>query len=151
MKVQESSTAVEPFGLLRRQSGFTLIESLVLVVVIVVLVLSVYIGVIYAERQLLQDYRDRVATLLVTGELEMEYYRHSRSKPFELQVNKEYVIDDSNPNHILRGKMTITQVAAQETSNQQLLNFVYLNAVMRWIDPSNQKERTISMREDYFM
>ena len=55
MKVQESSTAVEPFGLLRRQSGFTLIESLVLVVVIVVLVLSVYIGVIYAERQLLHD------------------------------------------------------------------------------------------------
>ena len=69
------------FELLRAQGGFTLVEALVLTLVIVVLVVSVYIGVVFAEKQLLVNYRDRVATLLVAGELEMEYYRSSRRRP----------------------------------------------------------------------
>ena len=140
-----------PFGLLRRQSGITLLETLAVVAVRVVMVLTIYIGIVYAEKQLLTNYRDRVATLLITGELEMEYYRHSRSKPFELQVNKEYVVDDLNPDHILKGKMTIVSRNAQESSNEQLLDYIYLEATLRWMDPGSRKERYIQMREDYFL
>ncbi len=138
------------FSLLRRQSGFTLLEALVLMLVIVILVISIYIGVVYAEKQLLTNYRDRVATMLIAGELEMEYYRHTRSKPFELQTNRQYVLDDRDPEHILWAYMTIQRRVAQESSNEQLLNFVILEGTLKWIDPATQKERMIKMREDYF-
>ncbi|MDD4223745.1 MAG: hypothetical protein PHD87_04095 [Candidatus Cloacimonetes bacterium] len=143
--------SVKPLGLLAGQSGITLLETLAVVAVIAVMLVAIYIGVVYAERQLLINYRDRVATLLITGELEMEYYRHSRSKPFELQVNREYIIDDLNPDHILRGKMTIASRNAQESSNEQLLNYVYLETTLRWTEPNSQTERFIRMREDYFI
>lgn len=99
---------VKPLGLLSRQSGITILETMAVMTVVVVTVLAIYIGVVYAERQLLTNYRDRVATLLITGELEMEYYRHTRSKPFELQLNKQYILDDTNPEHVLCGNMTVT-------------------------------------------
>ncbi len=142
---------VKPLGLLRRQSGITLLETLAVVAVLAVMVLTVYIGIVYAERQLLTNYRDRVATLLITGELEMEYYRHSRGKPFELQVNKQYILDDSNPNRVLRGNMSIVSRNAQESSNEQLLNYIQLEGTFRWIDPGSRTERFIRMREDYFI
>lgn len=150
MHEHELST-VKPLGLLSRQSGITLLETLAVVAVLAVMIVTVYIGIVYAERQLLTNYRDRVATLLVTGELEMEYYRHSRSKPFELQVNKQYVLDDNNPDRVVRGNMTIVSRNAQETSNEQLLKFVYLDASMTWNDPGSSKQRKITMREDYFI
>ncbi len=139
------------FALLRGQSGITLIETLVLMLVIVILVISVYIGIIYAERQLLANYRYRAATLLVVGELEMEYYRHSRSKPFELQLGREYVLDDRDPEYILRGNMTVEVKSGLESSNEQLLNFKYLEATLSWKDPLNEETRYIRMREDYFL
>ncbi len=151
MNTRPESRLVEPLGLLRRQSGITLLETLAVMVVLVVTLLTVYIGVVYAERQLLTNYRDRVATLLITGELEMEYLRHSRSKPFQLQSNKEYIIDDHNPNRILRGRMTIESHRAQESSNEQLLKYIYLEATLSWTDPGSQRERHITMREDYFL
>ncbi|HOU72261.1 MAG TPA: hypothetical protein PLB85_02675 [Candidatus Syntrophosphaera sp.] len=142
---------VKPLGLLSRQSGITILETMAVMTVVVVTVLAIYIGVVYAERQLLTNYRDRVATLLITGELEMEYYRHTRSKPFELQLNKQYILDDTNPEHVLCGNMTVTTRNAQETSNEQLLNYIQLEATFRWIDPGSKKERYIRMREDYFL
>lgn len=137
-------------GLIRRQSGITLLEALVLMLVIVILVVTIYIGIVYAEKQLLTNYRDRVATLLVAGELEMEYYRRTNNKPFELQVNRQYILDDLDPEHRIWGYMTVEQKSGQESSNQQLLNFVYLEATLKWIDPGSRNERFIRMREDYF-
>ncbi|MBW6514294.1 MAG: prepilin-type N-terminal cleavage/methylation domain-containing protein [Candidatus Syntrophosphaera sp.] len=145
------SASSESPGLLRRQQGMTLLEVIVVMLIIVVMVISIYIGIVYAERQLLTNYRDRVATLLLNGELEMEYYRYSRSNPFQLQANVQYVIDDLNPDHIQHAYMTIERKTGQETSNEQLLNFVYLEATMRWTDQVTQKERFIRMREDYFL
>jgi prepilin-type N-terminal cleavage/methylation domain-containing protein len=139
------------FALLRRQSGVTLIESMAVMLVIVLLIVSIYIGVVYAEKQLLTNYRDRAATLLITGELEMEYYRHSHNKPFELQVNKQYVLDDLDPEHILKGFMTIEIKSANESSNEQLLSYVYLEGTFKWLDTTSNKERFIRMREDYFI
>lgn len=139
------------FSLLRKQRGITLIEALVLVMVIVVLVLSIYIGVVYAEKQLLTNYRDRVAMLIVAGELEMEYYRHSRSQPFSLPKNVEVVIDDLNPEVILTGRLSIDLKRAQESSNQQLLDFLYLEGTVVWRDPYTKENRFIRMREDYFI
>lgn len=151
MKMPGLSGTASPFELLRKQNGISLIETLVVVLVIVVMVISIYIGIVYAERQLLTNYRDRVATLLINGELEMEYYRYSRSNPFELQVNKQYVLDDLDPDHVLFGYMTVERKSGQESSNEQLLDFIYLEATFKWMDQVTQRERYIRMREDYFL
>lgn len=140
----------EAFGLLRAQGGFTLMEALVLTLVIVILVVSVYIGVVYAEKQLLVNYRDRVATLLVAGELEMEYYRSSRKRPFELQKGREYVLDDIGKSEALIGYMTIELKHGEESSNEQQIKYQILEATLRWVDTTTKKERYIRMREDYF-
>ncbi len=97
MNSRNSAHSFSATKLLKEQKGMTLLELLAVMVIIVIMVLAIYIGIVYAEKQLLINYRDRVATLLVTGELEMEYYRHVHSKPFELQVNREYIIDDRDP------------------------------------------------------
>ena len=132
------------FELLRAQGGFTLVEALVLTLVIVVLVVSVYIGVVFAEKQLLVNYRDRVATLL------MEYYRSSRRRPFELQQAREYVLDDIGKSETLKGRMTIELKYGEESSNEQVIKYQILEATFRWMDTTTKKERYIRMREDYF-
>ncbi|NLW19309.1 MAG: hypothetical protein GXY81_06440 [Candidatus Cloacimonetes bacterium] len=151
MKTDSASVKKPWFALLRRQRGITLIETVAVAAVIALLVVTIYIGVIYAEKQLLTNYRDRVVTLLLSGELDMEYYRHSRGKPFELQLNKDYIIDDSDPDNILVGRMTVEPRNAQETSNEQLFNYRILEAKMTWTDTATKKPRMLSMREDYFL
>jgi hypothetical protein len=127
-----------------------MIEALVLVVVIVILMVSLYIGIVYAEKTLATNYRDRVVTLLLAGELEMEYYRHTRGYNFELQSGREYVIQEFERGRALRGRMTISSLSGMETSNQQPLSFVALTATMTWTDPVTKQPRIIRMREDYF-
>lgn len=138
-------------GILKDDSGLTLIEVIVLMAVMVVLFLSIYIGVVYAEKTLLNNYRDRVATLLITGELEMEYYRHTHSRPFQLQQGTEYVIDELARGKQLKGRMYITMTRGAESSNERMLNFVSLTGTLVWKDPSTKKDRYIRMREDYFI
>ena len=139
-----------PMTILRQDRGFTLIEALVLVVVMVILFLSLYIGIIYAEKTLATNYRDRVVMLLLTGELEMEYYRHANGRPFQLQYAKDYVIDELGKGKTVRGKMTITAQSGREISNLHNLEFVAVTAAMSWIDPINKQLRSRSMREEYF-
>ncbi len=128
-----------------------MIEVLVLVVVMVVLFLSVYIGVIYAENTILNNYRDRVATLLISGELEMEYFRHTRSRPFQLQQGTEYVIDELARGRQLKGRMYVSLTRGVESSNERMLNFITLTGTLTWLDPATKKNRYIRMREDYFI
>jgi len=137
-------------SILRQARGFTMIEALVLVVVIVILMVSLYIGIVYAEKTLATNYRDRVVTLLLAGELEMEYYRHTRGHSFELQSGREYVIQEFERGRPLKGRLTVSALSGMETSNQRTLNFVALTATMTWTDPVSKQPRILRMREDYF-
>ncbi len=146
-----SMPQVGPLGILRDSSGLTLIEVLILALVMVVLFVSIHIGVTYAEKTIVQNYRDRVATLLISGELEMEYYRHTRSRPFQLQRGTEFVIDDLSRGKQLKGRMTVTATRGQESSNERLLNYVTLTGTLVWRDPATKKDRYIRLKEDYYI
>ncbi len=148
--IQQDVQASSPMTILRQARGFTLIEALVLVVVCVILIVSLYIGITYAEKTLATNYRDRVVTLLLAGELEMEYYRKATSQPFQLQNGVEYVIQERDKGRPITGRMTVIAQSGMEASNQRPLRFVALTATMTWVDPSTQKNRTLRMREDYF-
>ena len=146
-----SMPITRPFGVLKDPGGLTLIEVIVLMAVMVVLFLSIYIGVVYAEKTLVNNYRDRVATLLISGELEMEYYRHSRSRPFLLQQGTEFVIDELARGKQLKGRMYVNLTRGAESSNERMLNYVAITGTLVWRDPSSKKDRYIRMREDYFI
>jgi len=149
-KPNSHSEITSPMTILRQARGFTLIEALVLVVVMVILVTSLYIGIIYAEKTLATNYRDRVVMLLLAGQLELEYYRHENGQPFQLQNNKEYVIQELERGRPITGKMTISAREGTDVTNERSIPFIALVATMTWKDPSTQQTRTLSMREDFF-
>ena len=68
-KTYSKNEIANPMTILRQARGFTLIEALVLVVVLVILITSLYIGIIYAEKTLANNYRDRVVMQLLAGHL----------------------------------------------------------------------------------
>ncbi|HAN40585.1 MAG TPA: hypothetical protein DCQ12_01500 [Candidatus Cloacimonas sp.] len=141
---------INPMTILRQARGFTLIEALVLVVVLVILTTSLYIGIIYAEKTLATNYRDRVVMLLLAGQLELEYYRHENGQPFQLQKNVEYVIQQREKGHPITGRMSVTASVGTDVTNERSIPFTALTATMTWKDPTTDQVRTLSMREDFF-
>lgn len=137
-------------GILRSQNGFTLIEALVTAVVIVGIILAIYTGIIYAENQVTQNYRDRVATLLASGELEMQHFYYVQTKTFRPFNGKDVVVDYLGKNKALTGKMNMDIKRGSELAGGRLLNFNYLVVSVSWVDPKTKKVRSISVREDYY-
>ncbi len=138
------------FGTLGSQDGFTLIEVIISVVILAMVIVTIYIGIIYAETQILNNYRDRVATLLASGELEMQQYYYSKVNGFRLHSGKDVVIDKLPKNKVLMGRLTIELKKDTEFAGGQLYDFRYLLVTVRWKDPGTKKERFITMREDYY-
>lgn len=145
-----TESLASPMTILRQARGFTLIEALVLVLVVVILVTSLYIGIIYAEKSLATNYRDRVVTLLLVGELEMEYYRHENGQPFLLVNNKDYIIQELDRGRPITGKMTVSARVGTDVTNDRAIPYTALTATMTWKDPFTKQNRTLSMREDFF-
>lgn len=138
------------FGTLGSQDGFTLIEVIISVVILAMVIVTIYIGIIYAETQILNNYRDRVATLLASGELEMQQYYYSKVNGFRMHSGKDVVIDKLPKNKVLMGRLTIELKKDTEFAGGQLYDFRYLLVTVSWKDPGNKKERFITMREDYY-
>ena len=137
-------------GILRGQDGFTLIEILISTLVLVAAIVTIYIGVVYAEQQLLNNYRDRVASLLASGELEMQNFYFKRSNGFRMHSGKDVVIDVLPRNKVLNGRLSIDRKRDTEFSGGSLLEYQYLLVTVKWIDPKSGKERYVTMREDYY-
>ena len=137
-------------GILKSQNGFTLIEALITAAVIVGIIVAIYTGIMYAENQILQNYRDRVATLLASGELEMQHYYYVQTKSFRPFTNKDVVIDFLGKNKALMGKMNMEILRGSELASGRLLTFNYLVVKVSWVDPKTKKSRYISVREDYY-
>jgi prepilin-type N-terminal cleavage/methylation domain-containing protein len=138
------------FGTLGSQDGFTLIEVIISVVILAMVIVTIYIGIIYAETQILNNYRDRVATLLASGELELQQYYYSKVNGFRMHSGKDVVIDKLPKNKVLMGRLTIELKKDTEFAGGQLYDFRYLLVTVRWKDPGTKKERFITMREDYY-
>ena len=135
---------------LRSQGGFTLIEVLVSVVILAAVIVTIYIGIIYAEKTILNKYRDRVATLLASGELELQHYYYAKLNGFRLHSGKNVVIDKLPRNKTLMGRMTIELKEDTDVAGGQLFEMKYLIVTVRWTDPGTRKVRFITLREDYY-
>ena len=127
-----------------------MIEALISTFVLVMVIVTIYTGVVYAEKQVLNNYRDRVASLLASGELELQQYYHRTSNNFRLHSGKDVLIDNLPRNRVLTGRLTIELKRDTEFASGSLYEFRYLVVTVRWMDPGTQTERSITMREDYY-
>ena len=73
--------------LLRNTNGFTLIELLAAFLIIVIALLGVYIGIVYAEIQIKRNIVERSALLIASGECDYQY-RFYRANNKQLNHNR---------------------------------------------------------------
>ena len=137
------------FSLLRSQGGYSLAEVMVAAIVMAVMIITVYIGIIYADRQITKNYRHRVATLLLTGELEKQYTLFHKEGIFHPYTNLPVIIEQTD-DVTVNGTITITVGRERENYMSQNYNFSYLIGEIKWIDPATEKLHYIRMREDFY-
>ncbi len=134
----------------------TLLEVLVTSLIIVFTLMSIYIGVVYAEKTVLQNYRDRAATLLASGELEQIYYNFStmyNGNPALIpnRYSKDVVIDLLPKNKKLTGRLLMEKTFQNEFVSGSMIRAYVVNITIEWKEPtSSMAKRSIVLREDYY-
>lgn len=141
--------------LLNNERGVTLLEILVTTMVLAVLVLTIYIGIQYAEKSSTQNYRNRAASLLASGELERQYFinkfnARGDQNRFEVFSGREVVLDYIKKGEPLLAKLSLSRNTGTEFNGAQQYEFNYLIARVEWEDPSTGKVHFIQMREDFY-
>ena len=145
----EKDNTNKMFSLLHSQGGYSLAEVLVAAIVMAVMIITVYIGIIYADRQITKNYRHRVATLLLTGELEKQYTLFHKEGIFHPYTNLPVIIEQTD-DVTVNGTITISVGRDRENNMSQNYDFSYLIGEIKWIDPATAKLHYIRMREDFY-
>ncbi len=71
-------------------------EVLVVAIVMAVMIITIYIGIMYADKQVTKNYRHRVATLMFTGELEKQYTLYMKEGIFRPFTNMPVIIEQTD-------------------------------------------------------
>lgn len=141
--------ASQNFGLLRAQGGFSLIEVLVVAVVLVILITTIYMGAVYAEKQVRHNYRHRTATLIASGEIEKQYTLYMKQGIFRPFTSKTVEIDNLDKG-ILQGTCNLRVGREVEFYVTKQYPLSYVVAEVTWLDPENGKRHTVKLREDFY-
>ncbi|MCD4829548.1 MAG: hypothetical protein K8R90_09005 [Candidatus Cloacimonetes bacterium] len=137
-------------GFLASQGGYTIIAVIVEATVLLVSFLGLYIGILYAEAQLVQNYHARVATLLAAGEVDWQMrFLKVRGRP-DYFIDKEIIIEEYPELESLKGKMTMNVREETDMSTGEPIDFLIIEVKIRWLNPVDRKFRSIMVREDYF-
>jgi hypothetical protein len=136
--------------ILQSDGGFTLISVLMEGVIIAVAFIGLYIGILYAEATLVENYHNRVAMLHASGELDYQMLyveRHGYPLPF---LNKTVTIDQEGF-HTLRGTMTMNAwTDADNSTGFASMEYNAVEITVTWKNPSDKKRKQVTLREDYF-
>jgi len=135
---------------LRNEKGITLLETLATAIIVVVALISIYTGIIYADKQVQRNYHDRVATLHASGELEWQMYHKKNYKEFDTYGSKTVVIDKLYRNAPLNGTMTTKTKETQESVVGVSVPFTIVEVSVTWTEPGDKTPRTIVVREDFY-
>ncbi len=135
---------------LKSESGMTLLEVLATSIIVAVALISLYTGIIYADKQVQRNYHDRVATLHASGELEWQTYFFKNYKTFELYTNKNVILDVMPRGRTLNGQMTTRLIETFENPLGTIVPYKILEVSVVWIEPGDRTQRRIVVREDYY-
>lgn len=141
--------------LLRNERGITLIEVLVSAVIMVVLITSIYIGIQYANRQAVQNYRHRAATLIAAGELERQYfyYKHHtiQSTPqFDMFQNKIVDLVPLDERKTLQATQNLSLNMITVVEHGTAYDIFELRSIVEWNDPVSGKPQRVVLHEDFY-
>lgn len=131
--------------------GITIVEVLVSFVIIVIAVVGIYIGMLYAESQIYRNYHDRVAALLASGECDWQYYFRTSFREFDPFDSREVIIN-SHPGTNkppLTGTMTMEIIDNRDLVFGRTLSFKTVRVQITWNEPL-VGERVMVVQEDFF-
>jgi len=138
-------------GFLASQGGYSLIAVIVEATVLLVSFLGLYIGILYAEAQLIQDYHTRVATLLAAGEIDWQmYWLKTHSTPKQIIPPRDVVIEQYSGTSKLSGKMSLDYHIDTDHSTGDAYDYIVVEAKVTWKNPVDNKTRSVMVREDLF-
>jgi len=117
-----------------------------------VTILSIYIGVVYAEKQVLRNYRDRVASLYATGELDYQYSLYNANKSLgDLRpITKTVTLDYLPKNKVLSADVNVDVIPMAEAYNSLVLNYMRVKVTVKWYEAGDDRVRSIVMVEDFY-
>ncbi|MDY0151284.1 MAG: prepilin-type N-terminal cleavage/methylation domain-containing protein [Candidatus Cloacimonas sp.] len=141
--------ASQVIGLLRANEGFTLIEVLVATLVLVVLITTIYMGVMYADKQIRHNYRHRVATFLASGEIEKQYTLYLKENILRPFSGRPVVIDQTDDSTV-KGALSVTVGRDVEYHVTKQYPYYYVIAEVNWTDPETKKPQKVKIREDFY-
>lgn len=142
--------------LLYSERGVTLLEVLVTTLVLALMAVTVYIGIEYAEKMSVQNYRKRKAIMVASGELERQYFLNKYNgrqdqEYFQVFSNQEFVLDHIKKNVPLLAKLSVSRTRNTEFNGAEQYAYNAIVATVEWIDPASQKPLEIKLREDYYL
>ena len=131
--------------------GLTIVEILAAFLIIVVAVVGIYLGLLYAESQLHRNYHDRVAILLASGECDWQFHNlltYNQIAPF---LAREVVLNPrtGTGRPPLTGMMTMRVEEGSDLVFGRTLTFMTVIVEVTWNEPL-LGERRIVVQEDYF-
>ncbi len=131
--------------------GLSLVEVLAAFLIIVVAIVGIYLGLMYADSQLSRNYHDRVAALLASGECDWQYYNKTFRGAVVPFVSKEVLIDDypGTDNPPLLGLMRMQLSDEVDVVSGKTLRYQRLLVEVVWDEPI-LGERKVVVREDFF-
>ena len=138
--------------LINNNKGLTIIEILAAFLIIVVSVVGIYLGLLYAESQLNRNYHERVAALLASGECDWQFYNLLTFKQVDSFITREVVLNsyEGTGQNPLTGFMTMRIEEGVDLVFGKSLNYVTIIIEVVWNEPL-LGERKIAIQEDFFL
>ncbi len=137
--------------ILQSDGGFTLISVLLEGIIILIAFIGLYIGILYAEATLVENYHNRVAILLASGELDHQMLRIERTGNPRVFVPKTVTIDEDGSHH-LNGTISMrTWMDTDSSTGFASMEFHAVEVTISWKNPANKKNQKVVLREDYFL
>lgn len=135
---------------LKNEKGMTLLEVMATVAIMAFALVSIYMGILYAEKQMQRNYHDRVAELTASGQLEWQKYYKDTYKTFDLFTGRTVVLDNLARGKVLNGTLSVRTNDTYETPFGTTVPFTILEAVVAWQEPGDKTTRSIVVREDIY-
>jgi len=135
---------------LNNQNGITLIDVMATTAIMAFALISIYMGIMYAEKQMQRNYHDRVATLAASGELEWQFYYKESYKTFDLFSGRAVVLDNLARGRTLNGSLSVRKSDTYESPFGVNVPFQVLEATVAWQEPGDKTTRSVVVREDFY-
>lgn len=135
-----------------KDSGFTIIELLVVFMIVSVAIVALFVGIQFAEKHIYKNYHNRQALLIASAELEYQYYRKTIYGAFsdEASAYGDTVILDDSPQNRIEARISQSRVSIVSEDIYQLPQTI-VTVEVSWKEPADDnKTRTVRLIEDYY-